>query len=262
MTSVSLAGAGRRLLGLAAFAAAVAAWEVWARTEPSFLVPTASAVAERAWHVWPTSDFLTSVAASLKRLAAGYALGAGIGIVVGLVMGSWRGARRTLEPLVEFLRAVPAIAIVPAALVILGTGDSMRVAVIAFGVCFTVLVNTLQGVRAVSPEVRDTAAMLQARPVERLVRIYVPAALPSIVAGLRVALSIGLVMLVISEFVGEGDAGLGRYIVFQQSQYNVQEVYGGIVFLGLLGYALNALFLLAERHVLAWHYGAIGERAR
>jgi ABC-type nitrate/sulfonate/bicarbonate transport system permease component len=261
MTSVSLAGAGRRLLGPAAFVAVLAVWEVWARSEPSFLVPPASTVAERAWHVWPTSDFLTSVGASLKRFTAGYALGAGIGIAVGLVMGSWRGARRTLDPLVEFLRAVPPIAIVPAALVILGTGDAMRVAVIAFGVCFTVLVNALQGIRAVSPEVRDTAAMLHVRPVERLVRIYVPAALPSIVAGLRVALSIGLVMLVISEFVGEGD-GLGRYILFQQTQYNVPEMYGGILFLGLLGYALNGLFLLAERHVLAWHYGAIGERAR
>ncbi len=261
MTPASLAGAGRRLLGLAAFVAVLAVWEMWARAEPSFLVPPASTVAERAWHVWPTTDFVTSVAASLRRLAAGYALGAAIAIGAGLLMGSSRSARRALEPLVEFLRAVPAIAIVPAALVVLGFGDAMRVTVIAFGVCFPVLVNTVQGVRMVSPEVRDTASMLHVRSVERLVRIYVPAALPSIVAGLRVALSIGLVMVVISEFVGEGD-GLGRYILFQQSQYNVPEVYGGVLFLGLLGYTLNGLFLLVERHVLAWHYGAIGERAR
>ena len=258
---VSFARVARRFLGVATFVAALGIWEVWAHSEASFLVPTASAVAERAWQVWPTADFLTVVAASLKRLAAGYALGAGIGIAVGLLMGSSRGARRTLEPVVEFLRAVPAIAIVPAALVILGLGDRMQIAVIAFGVCFPVLVNTVAGVRAVSPEARDTASMLHVGPVERVFRIYFPAALPSIVAGLRVALSIGLVMLVISEFVGEGD-GLGHYIVFQQSQYNVTEMYGGILFLGLLGYVLNRLFLLAERHVLAWHYAAAGEPAR
>ena len=84
---------------------------------------------------------------------------------------------------------------------------------------------------------------------------------PSIAAGLRVALSIGLILVVISEFVGEGD-GLGRYILFQQSQFNIPELYGGHPFLGLLGYALNRLFLLGERQVLSWHYGAVDDAAR
>ena len=163
-------------------------------------------------------------------------------------MGASRGARRTLDPLVEFSRATPAIALVPAAIVLLGLGDAMQISVIAFGVCFPVLVNTVEGVRAVSPEARDTASMLHVGAVERALRIYLPAALPSIVAGLRVALSIGLVVVVISEFVGEGD-GLGRYILFQQSQFNVPELYGGMLFLGLLGYALNRLFLVGERRV-------------
>jgi ABC-type nitrate/sulfonate/bicarbonate transport system permease component len=101
--------------------------------------------------------------------------------------------------------------------------------------------------------------MLQVGAVERIFRVYFPASLPSIMAGLRVAVSIGLVMVVVSEFVGEGD-GLGVYIRFQQSQFNVPEMYGGILFLGLLGYVLNRLFLLAERRVLSWHYGAVGEQ--
>jgi sulfonate transport system permease protein len=250
---------GRALVGLLVFVVALAVWEAWARSEGSFLVPPASEVAERAWQVWPTTDFVTTVGASLKRLAAGFAVGAGIGVAFGLVMGSSRGTRRTLEPLMEFFRAIPAVAIVPAAIVILGLGDAMRVSVIAFGVCFPVLVNTIEGVRAVSPEARDTASMLQVGAVERIFRVYFPASLPSIMAGLRVAVSIGLVMVVVSEFVGEGD-GLGVYIRFQQSQFNVPEMYGGILFLGLLGYVLNRLFLLAERRVLSWHYGAVGEQ--
>ena len=251
----------RRLLGVAVFVAVLGLWEASARMEASVLVPPASTVAERAWEVWPTSDFLATVAASLRRLAAGFAIGAGLGIAVGVVLGASRGARRALEPLTELLRAVPPVAIVPVAIVILGLDDGMRIAVIAFGVCFPVLVNSADGVRAVSPEARDTAAMLQVGPAERLYRIYLPAALPSIVAGLRVALSIGLVLVVISEFAGSQD-GLGRYILFQQQQFNVAEMYGGIVFLGLLGYVLNQLFLLAERRVLAWHYGAAGDLAR
>lgn len=247
---------GRRLLGVAVFALALCIWEVWARSRPSFLLPPASEVLERAWEVWPTSEFLSDVAASLKRLAAGFAIGAGVGIGVGVMVGAWPGARRALEPLLEFLRAIPPIAIVPVVIVILGLGDAMRVVVIAFGVCFPVLVNTADGVRAVSPEARDTAAMLQVGTVERLYRLYLPGALPSIVAGLRVALSIGLVLVVVSEFAGSQD-GLGRYILFQQQQFNVPEMYGGILFLGLLGYVLNRAFLLAERRALAWHDGSV-----
>jgi ABC-type nitrate/sulfonate/bicarbonate transport system permease component len=77
-------------------------------------------------------------------------------------------------------------------------------------------------------------------------------------AGLRIAVSIGLVLVVLSEFVGEGN-GLGHWIIVQQSLFNVPELYAGVLFLGLLGYVLNRLFLVVERRVLAWHYGAAGE---
>jgi ABC-type nitrate/sulfonate/bicarbonate transport system permease component len=191
--------AGRPLLGLAVFAAALAVWEVWARAADSFYAPPPSEVARVAWEVWPTADFLSEVAASLQRLAAGFVLGAGTGILVGLLMGASLGVRRALDPLVELVRATPAIAVVPVLIVVFGLGDSTLIAVIAFGVVFPVLVGTVEGVRTVSPEARDTATMLHVRRVERVFRIYFPAALPSIVAGLRVALSIGLVMVVISE---------------------------------------------------------------
>ena len=258
MTAAALARLCRRVVGVAVLVAACGVWEVWARSESSFLLPPASVVAERAWEVWPTGEFLSTVAASLRRLAVGYTVGAGAGIGAGLLMGSSHGVRRTLEPLVESLRTLPPIAIVPAVIVVLGPDDAMQVAVISFGVCFPVLVNTLDGVRDIPPETRDTAAMLQVGPVDRTLRVYVPAALPAIAAGLRVALPIGLVMVVIAEFAGGSD-GLGSYILVQQSEFDIPEMYSGILFLGLLGWSLNQAFLLAERHVLAWHQGAIGE---
>jgi ABC-type nitrate/sulfonate/bicarbonate transport system permease component len=245
-------------LGVLVFVAALVVWELWARAEGSFLVPTASEVAGRAWDVWPTSEFLSEVGRSLKRLAAGFAIAAAIGIGVGLLIGTSRGARRTLEPFLEFTRAIPAIAIVPATIAVLELGDAQRIAVIAFGLCFPILVNTAEGVRGIPPEVRDTASMLHVGRVERVSRIYFPAALPSIMAGLRIAVSIGLVLVVLSEFVGEGN-GIGHWILVQQSLFNVPELYAGVLFLGLLGYVLNRLFLVLERRVLAWHYGAAGE---
>ncbi len=252
---------GRPILGWVVFAAAIGIWEALARSEGSFLVPTASAVAERAWHVWPTPEFLSNVEASLRRLAAGYAIGASVGIIGGVSMGSSRRARQALDPLVEMLRATPAIALVPALIVILGVGDRMRIAVIAFGVVFPVLVNSMDGVRAASPELRETASLFRMGRADRILRVDLPAALPSIFAGLRVAVSIGLVMVVVSEFVGGGD-GLGHYILVEQSQFNVPEVYAGILFLGLLGFVLNGVFVLIERRALSWHHGATGRGER
>ena len=252
---------GRPLLGCVVFAAAVGIWEAVARSEGSFLLPTASAVAERAWHVWPTPEFLSNVEASLRRLAAGYAIGAWIGVAVGVAMGSSRWMRQALEPLVELLRATPAIALVPALIVILGAGDRMRITVIAFGVVFPVLVNSMDGVRAISPELHETASLLRMGRAERILRIDLPAALPSIFAGLRIAVSIGLVMVVISELVGGGD-GLGHYLLVEQSEYDIPEMYAGILFLGLLGLALNGVFVLVERRALSWHRGTTGHGER
>ena len=249
------------LLGGFVFVAALVVWEAWARRAEAFYFPPVSEVAERAWDVWPSAGFLSAVGASLERLAAGYAIGAAAAVAVGLVVGASPGVRRTLGPTTEFLRALPVVAVVPIAIVLLGVGDAMRIGVIAFGIFFPVLLGTVDGVRGVSPEIRDTAALLQVGPVERSVRIHLPAALPSIFAGLRTSLSIGLVLIVISELNGEGD-GLGVYILRQKDLFDVREMYAAILFLGLLGYLLNRLFLVLERHALAWHYGAIGEQVR
>ena len=247
----------RGLLGIVVFAALLLVWQVAA--EGSFQVPTASEVVERAWQDWPSAEFRADVAESLKRLAAGFAIGAGLGVVVGLLMGSWPAVRRGLDPLVELTRATPPIAFVPALVVLLDYGDRMQITVIAFGVCFPVLVNTVDGVRAVSPETRDTASMLHVGGAERVFRINLPYALPSIFAGLRIAVSVALVMVVISEFTGTG-GGLGRDILEKQGQLDVTGVWAGILFLGLLGFVLNRLFLIVERRALAWHHGATGER--
>ena len=261
MSARAIPRLGGVLLGGAVFIAALAIWEVWARNASFYFLPPVSEVARRAWEVWPSADFLGAVGASLRRLAAGFAIGSTAAVAVGLAMGSSPRVRSTLGPTAEFLRALPVIAVVPIAIVLLGVGDAMRVGVIAFGVFFPVLVATVDGVRAVAPEIRDCAALFQLSRVERSVRVYLPAALPTIFAGLRTALSIGLVLVVISELNGEGH-GLGVYIESQKALFNIPEVYVGIVFLGLLGYVLNRLFLVLERRVLAWHHGAIGAPAR
>jgi ABC-type nitrate/sulfonate/bicarbonate transport system permease component len=245
-------------LGVLVFLGVLGLWELWAGAAGGFLVPTFHQVAQSAWHDWRSAGFLAQVERSMQRYAVGFAIAAVIGIGLGLLIGASHAARRTLDPLLECLRAVPAIVLVPAAFVILGIGDASRIAIIAFGLCFPILVNTAEGVRGIPMEVRDTASMLHVGRVERIVRIYMPAALPSIMAGLRIAVSLGLVLVIVSEFVGEAN-GLGFYLIEKQTTYDLPALYAGILFLGLLGYVLNRLFLLVERRVLAWHYGAAGE---
>jgi len=236
-------------------------WEAWARERDSVLTPPFSEIVSRAWNVWPTAEFLDAVGASMARLAAGYAIGAAAAVAIGLAMGASPGARRTLAPATEFLRALPVIVVVPIAIVALGIGNAMRIGVIAFGVFFPVLLATIDGVRALAPELRDTARLLDTGRVTRSVRVYLPAALPSIFAGLRTSLSIGLVLVVISEAGGEG-TGIGGFINTQRDALGFREMYAALLFLGLLGFLLNRLFLVVERRALAWHYGAVGEPVR
>jgi ABC-type nitrate/sulfonate/bicarbonate transport system permease component len=246
------------LLGLAVVLLALGAWEVWSSRAGSFTVPEASAVLATAADVWPSQDFLAGVAASLGRLAAGFLIGAATGVALGLLIGASGAARSLLEPLVELGRATPIIAIVPAFMVLLGFGDAMRISVIAFAVCFPVLVSTFDGVRRIPPELDDTASMLHVGRIERILRVHLPGSLPSIAAGLRVAVSLGLIAVVISEFVGEGD-GLGSYIWLQYNLVDIEALYAGLLFLGLLGVVLNRLFVLGERRLLSWHHGAVGD---
>jgi ABC-type nitrate/sulfonate/bicarbonate transport system permease component len=259
MTRRALLGLRSPLLAIAGVLAALIAWQLWAERSDPFYVPTTTEIFGAAWSLWRDPDFLSDAAESLERLAAGFLIGSAIGIGVGLLMGSSSRVRRALEPLVDLLRSTPPIAIAPALLIIAGFGNGMRVPLIAFGVCFPVLLNTVDGVRAVSSEVRDTASMLHIGRLDRTVRIYFPAALPSIVTGLRIAISVALVLVVVAEFVGEG-GGLGGYLEVAAARSEFPEVYACILFLGLIGYVLNRFFVLVERHLLAWHYGAVGEQ--
>jgi ABC-type nitrate/sulfonate/bicarbonate transport system permease component len=260
------AGSTRRvagpLLAVAVFVLALGVWEAWASRHGSYRLPEMHSVARTAWNEWRSAEFVDATESSLKRLAGGLALGSVVGVALGLALGASSLARRTFEPLFDFVRAIPPVAFAPALIVILGLGDATRVALIAFGVVVPIVIHTADGVRAVSPEARDTATMLHVSPVGRVFRLYLPGALPSIFTGLRIALSVAIVVLVISEFVvGDGE-GLGDYIQLQQVQFRVPEMYAGIVFLGVLGIVLNQLLLVVEHKVLRWHYGAIGAAGR
>jgi ABC-type nitrate/sulfonate/bicarbonate transport system permease component len=177
-----------------------------------------------------------------------------IGIGLGVLVGNSRPVRATLEPVLEFFRAIPPPVLVPIIMLFAGIGGGMKVIVIVSGCVWPILLNTVEGVRAVDGVLSDTARSYGVTGVARLRRLVLPSAGPQIVAGMRQALSIAIILMVISEMFAASN-GLGFTIVQFQRSFAIPEMWSGIILLGLLGFGLSALFRFAENRVLAWYHG-------
>lgn len=256
-----LSGAGTRLLVVAA---AIACWQLGTRAmaSPYFLPPTAivSAMYHQwftgpASHLWLNSDATGNLLPSLGRVLGGLAAASLAGIALGVAIGRIPLLADLAEPVVHFGRAIPPPTLVPAFLLVFRIGTPMEVAAIVFGVIWPVLLNTIDGARHVHPGHLETARAFRLGPVQRLVRVILPSAGPKIFAGLRLALAVALVMMIISEFVGSTD-GIGRELNMAEANFDVSVMWAVIAALGLLGIVLNGLLGAIERRVLGWQHGS------
>lgn len=204
--------------------------------------------------VWTADRLGTDVVPSLLRLLAGYALAALVGVALGTVIGSYRAVRAVCEPVLEFLRAVPPPVLVPVIMLFAGIGDTMKIVVIASGCVWPVLLNTVEGVRAVDSVMLETARSYGVSGLARLRHLVLPSASPQIFAGLRQALSIGIILMVISEMFAANN-GIGFTVVQFQRSFAIPDMWTGILVLGLLGFLLSVVFQLVERRVLGWYHG-------
>ncbi|PWI14146.1 nitrate ABC transporter permease [Streptomyces sp. Act143] len=204
--------------------------------------------------VWTADRVRDDVLPSLLRLTAGYACAAAVGIALGTVIGSYRRVRAFCEPVLEFLRAVPPPVLVPVIMLFAGIGDTMKIAVIASGCVWPILLNTVEGVRAVDPVMAETAKSYGISGVARLRDVVLRSASPQIFAGLRQALSIGIILMVISEMFAASN-GIGFTVVQFQRSFAIPDMWTGILVLGLLGFLLSMVFQVVERRVLGWYHG-------
>ncbi|MEV6105330.1 ABC transporter permease subunit [Streptomyces sp. NPDC051940] len=245
----------RRLVFLLALPALlVTVWWYASDGSRSIYAPPLRTILGITDEVWTADRFTDDVLPSLWRLAAGYALAGALGVALGVVTGTYRTVRACAEPVLEFLRAVPPPVLVPVIMLFAGIGDTMKVVVIAAGCVWPVLLNTVEGVRAVDSVQDETARSYGIGGAARLRYVVLPAASPQIFAGLRQALSIGIILMVISEMTAASN-GLGFTIVQFQRSFAIPEMWSGILLLGLIGVVLSLLFQLAEHRVLAWHRG-------
>jgi len=259
----------KRRLALAAvqvlvLAAAVGGWQLATDSvnNPFFLPPSQILPAMyHQWfsgpasHLWLTADATGNLLPSLGRMLGGWAFACLAGIVIGVAIGRLPLLADLAEPIVHFGRAIPPPTVVPVFLFVFKIGTPMEVAAIIFGVIWPVLVNSIDGARHVDSGHIETARAFRVPPFQRLLRIILPSAGPKIFAGLRLALALALVMMIISEFVGSTD-GIGREMLEAQSNTDIQGMWAIILLLGLLGIVLNALLSLLEHRVLAWQRGS------
>ena len=229
-------------------------WWVASANSNSFYFPPLKDILATIGPTWFGDRLTQDVIPSLVRLLVGYLIAGVLGIALGVITGMHRSVRAFFEPVLEFLRAIPPPVLVPVLILFFGIGSMMKVLVIATGCIWPVLLNTVEGVRAVDSLQLDTCRSYRISSWTKLSRVILPAASPQIITGLRQALSIGIILMVISEMFA-ANSGLGFTIVQFQRSFAIPEMWGGIIVLGVLGFLLAALFGLVERRVLRWYYG-------
>ncbi|HYH90858.1 MAG TPA: ABC transporter permease [Solirubrobacteraceae bacterium] len=233
----------------------LAAIFAWTASTPTFYFPPLSDVFERFGNTWLFERFGSDAWPSLRRMFLGYAIAVVVAVAAGVALGSSPTLRRATAPIVEFLRSIPPPALIPFAIVVIGIGDDMKVFIIAFVCLWPVLLNTIDGINGIDPTLKDTARVYGISGRDKLLRVTLPAASPQIFAGMRLSLSLALILMVISEMVASTN-GIGFFVLQSQRSFAIPEMWSGILLLGILGYLFNLAFLIIERRVLAWHRGA------
>lgn len=232
----------------------VAGWWAFSASVPSLFWPAPDVVAVTFMNTWLSERFLADVIPSLSRMLLGLALAIVVGVTFGLLIGSIRWLRSLSEPALEFFRAIPPPVLVPVLMLFLGIGWEMQVVVIAFGCVWPILLNTVEGVRAIDTVLVDTSKSYGVDRVWRVGYLTIPGASPQIMVGIRQSLALALILMVISEMFASS-SGLGFSIVLFQRTFAVAEMWSGIVLLGLIGFTMAFLFRRSERKILSWYFG-------
>jgi ABC-type nitrate/sulfonate/bicarbonate transport system permease component len=235
--------------------AILAAWQLWTARANDPMFPRLSTILVEFREMWLFSQFELHVVPSLTRIALGFAIAVVLGIVLGIPLGLSRWGRMLAMPHIEWWRAMPPPALLPISIVLLHSiGNVQKVSFIAFFCLFPILLNTIDGVRGIDPTLVETARSYGMRGLERIRRIVLPAALPQIFAGMRTSLSLAVIVMVLTEYFSS-TSGVGYVLLISKNTFEFGPMWAAILLIGLLGYLLNLVFLLAERRVLAWHRG-------
>jgi len=254
--SGSAAALERPIRGLIGFAVAFGVVELVTRAElvnPTYL-PPASTVLVTTARILADPDFLGNVAATLVAWAIGLAVATLVAVPIGLLLGSSSRTYRAATTAVELLRPIPSVALIPLAVLLMGRGLDMKVALIAYASVWPILFNTIYGMREVDPLAKETARAFGLGRVAIAWRVSLPSASPFISTGIRISAAIALILAISAELIAGGGPGIGTWMLARSETGVPRELlYAGIVVSGLLGLAINTVMVAGERRLFGWH---------
>ena len=233
--------------------AGVLVWQLVALRFHVTVFPSPWETLIEAWDLSLSGEIFLHCGASLFRILTGFVLGSMIAVPIGLLMGVNDFIRRSIEPVSEFFRFIPAIAMVIFSIIWFGVGEASKVFLIVYNTIFTVMINTEAGVRAVNENQLRAASMMGARRHQRFFHVVVPATVPYVITGMRIAMGRSFSTIVAAELLG-ASTGLGSLISASREFSRMDTIAVGLVTLGIMGFFLDHLFRLLSR-LLAGEYG-------
>jgi ABC-type nitrate/sulfonate/bicarbonate transport system permease component len=233
-------------------------WEVLAQTHVinTRFLPSFSKVAITFFTQIVNPTFLYFVLLTMGRCLSGFIIASILGVLLGLLMGQSKKVYNLLNPLVEVLRPLPSSAIIPVAIMFLGIDNEMKIFVIIFACLWPILINSMDGARNIDSLIIDTAKTFDLNKKNMLFKIIIPASVPGIITGMRISLSMSLILAVTVEMLA-GNNGLGFYILDMERSFRYPEMYAGVVFLGIFGFFLNYLFIKITTKIIKWQKGSM-----
>jgi len=245
--------AGERLVGTLSPVLLLLTWEGFGRAgllDERFF-PSPSAIAGTLAQLVASGELLGHVTTSLGRIAIGFGIGAVPGLLLGTAMGLSRIVRAALKPMVGALYPIPKTAIFPLLLLIFGIGEPSKYAIVAIGVFFLVLLNTMAGVLAIEPVYFDVGKNFGAGRREIFRTVAMPGALPFIFTGLRLAWGNALLLIVVAEIIG-ARSGIGAFIWNSWQTFQVERMYAGLLVISFIGYVSFLLIDELQRWLIPW----------
>ena len=254
---------GRWLCGSAGLAALVVTSQLLAITGivPREFLPPAGEVLDRAAHLAGNREFLVDLGATLRAWAIGVAIAVGIGATLGLLLGGIPALNTAIRPVMEFLRPIPSVALIPLVSLILGAGLATEATLIVYAATWPVLYNTMYGLLEVDPVPQETLRVFGFGRVAVMWHVRLPAAAPFMATGVRLAAVTALILAVSTEILAGFGDGLGVFIAqAQQAAEGTSDVLAGTVWSGALGLLINAVLERGERRLFGWHVSQSGQR--
>jgi len=231
----------------------LALWETAPRlglADRTFLPPL-SEVLHAWWQLLLSGELINHIAASLIRALGGYAIALAYGIPLGIAIGWYKGVSDVINPLIELCRNTAALALFPLFILLLGIGETSKIAIVVYACSWPILLNTIAGVKSVDGLLIKSAQSMGVNQFTLFRKVILPAAVPMIFTGIRLAGATSILVLVAAEMIG-AKAGLGYLIQYTQYSFQIPSMYAGIITISIIGLIINKALFHIEQKFTAW----------